>query len=144
MLHGFVRAPFDAEPVAEMIHLLFGERLVFHAGDAEIAPGVTLRALHGHTAGLMGVEVATARGPVLLCSDAAHLYANLVRRLPFPIVVDIPAYLAAHERLFALAGGLDHIVPGHDPLVLSEFPAGSASDVARVDLAPRRAIEAAL
>jgi hypothetical protein len=89
----------------------------------------------------MGVEVATARGPVLLCSDAAHLYANLVRKLPFPIVVDIPAYLDAHKRLFALAGGLDHIVPGHDPLVLSAFPPGAAADVARVDLAPVRPIE---
>jgi glyoxylase-like metal-dependent hydrolase (beta-lactamase superfamily II) len=141
MLHGHVRAPFDAEPVAQMIHLLFGERLVFHGGDAALVTGVTLRTLHGHTAGLMGVEVATARGPVLLASDAAHLYANLVRRLPFPIVVDVPAYLDAHRRLFALAGGLDHIVPGHDPLVLAAFPSGAASDVARVDLPPARPIE---
>lgn len=141
MLHGHVRAPFDVEPVAEMVRLLFGERLAFHAGDADIAPGVTLRSLKGHTAGLMGVEIMTARGPVLLASDACHLYANLVRDMPFPIVVDIPAYLDALRRLRALAPSLDHIIPGHDPLVLSAFPGGAAPDVARVDLPPHTAIE---
>ncbi len=54
----------------------------------------------------------------------AHLYANLVREMPFPIVVDVPTYLDAHRRLMALVPGLDHIIPGHDPLVLSAFPAG--------------------
>ena len=144
MLHGHVRAPFDVEPVAEMVRLLFGERLVFHDGDAELAPGVMLRSLHGHTAGHMGVEVATARGSVILASDACHLYANLVREMPFPIVVDVPKYLDAHRRLKALAPSLGHIVPGHDPLVLAAFPAGAASDVARVDLAPHTSIEALL
>ncbi len=136
MTHRAVRAPFDAAPVAEMVHLLFGDRVVFHEGDDALAPGITLRLLPGHTAGLQAVEVSTARGAVLLASDVAHLYANLVRRTPFPIVVDVPAYLEAHRRLQALAAGLDHIIPGHDPLVLTAFPAGTAPDVARVDLPP--------
>jgi glyoxylase-like metal-dependent hydrolase (beta-lactamase superfamily II) len=144
MLHGHVRAPFDAEPVADMVHLLFGERLVFHDGDAELAPGVMLRSLHGHTAGLMGVEVMTARGPVILASDACHLYANLVREMPFPIVVDVPKYLDSHRRLKALVPSLGHIIPGHDPLVLTAFPDGAAPDVARVDLPPHTSVEALL
>jgi glyoxylase-like metal-dependent hydrolase (beta-lactamase superfamily II) len=141
MGHKLVRAPFDVEPVADMVRLLFGERLVFHAGDAQIAPGVTLRFLPGHTAGLQAVEVATARGPVLLASDVCHLYANLVRETPFPIVVDVPAYLDALRRLRALAPSLDHIIPGHDPLILRAFPSGSAPDVARVDLPSVQSIE---
>jgi glyoxylase-like metal-dependent hydrolase (beta-lactamase superfamily II) len=144
MLLGPVRAPFDAEPVAEMVRLLFKERLVFHDGDDRLAEGVMLRTLAGHTCGLMGVEVETARGPVLLASDACHLYANLVREMPFPIVIDIPRYLDALRRLRALAPSLDHIIPGHDPLVLKAFPAGEAPDVARVDLPPVQSIEAYL
>ena len=141
MLHGHVRAPFDVEPVAEMVRLLFGERLVFHAGDSALAPGITLRLLAGHTAGLQAIEVETARGPVLLASDVCHLYANLTRESPFPIVVDVPAYLDALRRLRALVPSLDHIIPGHDPLVLVAFPPGNAADVARVDLSPVRSIE---
>jgi len=144
MGHRHVRAPFDVGPVAQMIHLLFGERLVFHAGDEAIAPGVTLRLLPGHTAGLQAVEVATARGPVILASDVCHLYANLTRERPFPIVVDVPAYLDALRRLRALVPSLDQIIPGHDPLVLVAFPPGSAPDVARVDLPPVRPVEAYL
>jgi len=140
MTHKAVRAPFDAEPVAQMVRLLFGDRVIFHDGDDAFAPGITLRLLPGHTAGLQAVEVSTARGPVLIASDVAHLYANLVREAPFPIVVDVPAYLDAHRRLRALAGDLDHIIPGHDPLVLTAFPAGTAPDVARVDLAPLQSI----
>jgi len=140
MTHKAVRAPFDAEPVAQMVHLLFGDRVVFHDGDEELAPGIILRFLPGHTAGLQGVEVFTARGPVLLASDVAHLYANLVWEIPFPIVVDVPAYLDAHRRLRELVPGLDHIIPGHDPLVLTAFPPGSAPDVSRVDLPPLQPI----
>jgi glyoxylase-like metal-dependent hydrolase (beta-lactamase superfamily II) len=132
-----VRAPFDVEPVTEMVRHVFAERVVFHEGSETIAPGIQVHDAFGHTAGLQIVEVDTVRGPVILASDAAHLYANLVRRIPFPIVVDIPAYLAALDRIDALAPSRSHIVPGHDPLVLSLFPAEQGvADIARVDLAP--------
>jgi hypothetical protein len=43
----------------------------------------------------------------------------------------------------ALAGGsLDHVIPGHDPLVLASFPCDN--DIARVDLPPHRPILEAL
>jgi len=72
---------------------------------------------------------------VVLASDAAHLYANITRKVPFPIFVDEADYARAQERVMELAGGsLDHVIPGHDPLVLACFPA--ENDIARVDLAP--------
>lgn len=140
MTERMMRAPFDAEPVVDMVRMLFGDRVVFHAGTSTIAPGITLHHLGGHTAGLQIVEVATARGPVVLASDAAHLYANITRAIPFPIVVDVPAYLAGLRRLTEIAPSLDHVIPGHDPLVLRLFPA-VAPDVVRIDLAPSSPIE---
>ena len=114
---------------------LYADHVVFHAGDEDFAPGITLRLCDGHTAGLMVVCCETARGTVVLASDAAHLYANLTRRIPFPIFVDEPAYVSAQQRVMDLAGGsLDHLIPGHDPLVLRCFP--SENDIARVDLPP--------
>jgi len=143
MTERMIRAPFDAKPVAEMVHLLFGDRVVFHAGTSQVAPGVTVHHLGGHTAGLQAVEVSTARGPVVLASDAAHLYANITRAVPFPIVIDIPAYLASHKRLLALGGDLDNVIPGHDPLVLALFPP-AGPDMVRVDLPPARPISECL
>lgn len=134
-----VRAPFDGEPVAQLIRKLYADHVVFHDGDSDFAPGITLRLCPGHTAGLQAVVCDTARGPVVLASDAAHLYANIIRRIPFPIFIDAAAYGAAQARVMQLAGGsLDHVVPGHDPLVLRCFP--TENDIARVDLPPHTPI----
>lgn len=133
------RAPFDGEPVAQLVRRLYADHVVFYDGDAEFAPGIRLALVPGHTAGLQAVVCDTARGPVVLASDAAHLYANLTRANPFPIFIDEADYRAAQVRVMELAGGsLDHIIPGHDPLVLAAFP--SQNDIARVDLPPLRPI----
>jgi glyoxylase-like metal-dependent hydrolase (beta-lactamase superfamily II) len=134
-----VRAPFDGEPVAQLVRKLYNDHVVFHDGDEEFAPGIRLCLADGHTAGLMVVCCDTARGTVVLASDAAHLYANITRANPFPIFIDAAAYGAAQKRVMELAGGsLDHVIPGHDPLVLAAFP--SENDIARVDIPPVRAI----
>jgi glyoxylase-like metal-dependent hydrolase (beta-lactamase superfamily II) len=131
-----IRAPFDGEPVAQLVRKLYADHVVFHDGDEEFAPGIALRLCPGHTAGLMVVCCETERGTVILASDAAHLYANLTRGIPFPIFIDEAGYAQAQARVMELAGGsLDHVIPGHDPLVLACFP--TENDIARVDLAPR-------
>jgi hypothetical protein len=65
--------------------------------------------------------VATARGNVVLASDATHFYANIRGRDPFPIVVDVAAMLEGYETLERLADSPDHIVPGHDPEVMRRY-----------------------
>ena len=137
------RAPFDGEPVAQLVRKLYQDHVIFHDGDSDFGPGIQLVQLPGHTAGLQAVVCDTARGPVVLASDAAHLYANITRAIPFPIFVDEAAYSAAQARLMELAGhSLDHVIPGHDPLVLACFPA--ENDIARVDLAPHKPVAQAL
>ena len=138
MTHPHLRAPFHGGDVAEMVQRIFDGRVVFHAGDAELLPGITLHQLGGHTPGLQAVRVNTRRGPVVIASDAAHFWANLTRAVPFPIVVDVPRYLESQRRLLDLAPSLDHIIPGHDPQVLARFPleAGTA-DIVRLDLQPK-------
>lgn len=137
------RAPFDGEPVAQLVRRLYADHVVFHDGDEEFAPGIRLYKAAGHTAGMMVVVCETARGDVVLASDVAHLYSNITRAIPFPIFVDIDAYVAAQDKVLELVdGSLDHIIPGHDPLVLACFP--TKNDIARVDLPPHRPIAEAL
>ncbi len=133
------RAPFDGEPVAELVKRLYHDHVVFHDGDDEFAPGISLRLAQGHTAGLQVVVCETERGDVVLASDAAHLYANITRHLPFPIFIDEADYARAQQRALDLAhGSLDHLIPGHDPLVLAAFPC--ENEIARVDLPPHTPI----
>jgi glyoxylase-like metal-dependent hydrolase (beta-lactamase superfamily II) len=138
MTHGHLAGPFDAENVVDMVRRTFDGRVVFHRGDEEFFPGLTLHHLPGHTPGLQVVRVATERGPVVLASDAIHFWANLQRETPYPVVADVVAYLEALRRLRSLAPSLDHIIPGHDPAVLQRFPAEPhTQDIVRVDLAPQ-------
>lgn len=122
MAHGQLGHAFDAEDVAGMVRRVYAGRVRFHAGDATVAPGVTLHRIGGHTRGLQVVRVSTARGFVVLASDATHFWANLERRNPFPIFVDLQAMLDGYDRLLELAPSLDHVIPGHDPQVLTRFP----------------------
>src|ERR1700751_2480591 len=84
MCNGLLRHPFTVEHVTQMVRHVYGERVTFYSGDGEVAPGVTVHRVGGHSDGLQVVKVETARGPVVLASDAAHYYANLHRRSPFP------------------------------------------------------------
>ena len=135
MTHPTLAATFDSHDVAAMVQRVFERRVVFHRGDETLLPGLELHLLGGHTKGLQALSVATARGRVILASDALHLYANLEREVPFPIVVQVEEYLEALRTLRRLAPSIDHIIPGHDPLVLERFPrhAGYA-DIVRLDL----------
>jgi glyoxylase-like metal-dependent hydrolase (beta-lactamase superfamily II) len=137
MTHPVLASAFSGPDVQAMVGRVFAGRVRFHDGDVQFAPGIHLHRLGGHTRGLQCVRVATTRGDVLLASDAAHLYANIERAIPFPIVVDVLAYVEALRTLTRLAPSLDHIIPGHDPLVIDRFPCRPGCEgIARVDLPP--------
>ncbi len=84
MCHELMRGPFEAADVQAMVGRVFCDRVVFHDGEAQLAPGLTLHRVGGHTRGLQVVRVRTARGWVVLASDAMHFYANWQQRRPFP------------------------------------------------------------
>ena len=140
MCHDCFRGAFEVEDVVGMVRRVYAGRVRFHDGDAQIAPGVSVHHIGGHTMGLQVVRVRTARGWVVVASDAAHFYANFRDVRPFPIVLDVGRMVDGYDRLRALADSEDHIVPGHDPLVTSRYPAPSAElqgVVVRLDAAPR-------
>jgi glyoxylase-like metal-dependent hydrolase (beta-lactamase superfamily II) len=139
MCHEALRHAYAADDVAEMVRKVFDGRVAFHAGDDELAPGLSLHHIGGHTRGLQAVRVWTRRGWLALASDAAHLYANIDQARPFPIVQDVAAMLQGHRTLRRLASADDLVIPGHDPLVLQRFAPASptlAGRIARLDADP--------
>lgn len=115
----------NVDDVVGMVRHVYRHRVRFHAGDAELAPGLSLHHIGGHTAGMQSVRVRTRRGNVMVASDAAHLYANMETRNPFPVIFELDKVLAGYDRLRELADSPDHVVPGHDPLVMARYPAVS-------------------
>jgi len=137
--HGLSHA-FEVEDVIAMTRRVFAGNVQFHDGVSELAPGLTLHYVGGHTMGLQVVRVWTRRGWVVLASYAAHFYANMTEGRPFPVVYNVGDMLEAHLTLQKLASSPDHIIPGHDPLVLARYPAfrpDLAGVVARLDVEPR-------
>jgi len=136
MCHEPMRYAFDVEDVVGMVRNVYAGRVRFHAGDAQLAPGISVHLIGGHTMGLQAVRVATRRGHVVLASDASHFYANMDQARPFPIVFNVADMMEGWEKLRSLADSPDHVVPGHDPLVLERYPAPSRElqgIVARLD-----------
>jgi glyoxylase-like metal-dependent hydrolase (beta-lactamase superfamily II) len=122
MCHAPLRLPFDVEQVTTAVRHVFAERVKFHNGVVEIAPGVTLHLVGGHSGGLQVMRAPTARGAVVLASDAAHFWYNIRRRSPFVLLHNLEKMVEGWVICEELADGPDHIIPGHDPEVMRRFP----------------------
>lgn len=125
MCHECFRGAFEVEDVVGMVRRVYEGRVRFHDGDAELMPGVSLHLIGGHTMGLQVVRVATRRGAIVLASDASHFYANMEQARPFPIVWSVADMVEGYRRLRELAESPEHVIPGHDPLVMARYPAAA-------------------
>ncbi len=140
MCHADVKRSFEADDVTAMVRRLFAGRVQFHDGEDEIAPGITVHHVGGHTAGLQFMRVKTRRGWVVLASDASHFYANFEQMRAYATVFNVGDMLEGFTTLKRLATSTQHVVPGHDPLVLRRYPAakpGLEGLAVRLDVAPR-------
>lgn len=122
MAHECFGMPYSTEHVVEMVRAVFAKRVAFHRGDEEIAPGLSLHRIGGHTMGIQSVRVWTESGWLVLASDAAHLYENMEAVRPFPIVFNVQEMVDGFAKLRGLAETPEHVIPGHDPLVMKRYP----------------------
>ncbi|OWU85675.1 hypothetical protein ATO6_01735 [Oceanicola sp. 22II-s10i] len=123
MRHALIRHPFELGDVQLMVALNYAERVDWMNGDGEIAPGVRVHHLPGHSLGLQAVTVETEAGRICLASDVAHFYDNIAYGLPFPITANIAGQLDGHETVRRLPSRPELLVPGHDPRVNTSFEA---------------------
>lgn len=128
MMEPGIAHAFEADHIAQMVHRVFDRQAVFHDGDADLAPGLSVHKVGGHTLGLQVVRVHTRIGWIVLASDACHYYENFLRAQPFPIVHDLGRYLGAFHRLRDLADDEAFVIPGHDPLVCRRYAAVDGLD----------------
>lgn len=138
MCHDTLRAPFSADHICEAVKRLYSGKIRFYDGEAEIAEGLSVHCIGGHSRGLQCVRVKTQAGWLVLASDAAHYYENFMARKPFPIVVDLQNMLDGFDTLTRLASTPQLIIPGHDPLVRLMFPQHGESHIHRLDVGPNQ------
>jgi glyoxylase-like metal-dependent hydrolase (beta-lactamase superfamily II) len=112
----------DSE-VAGLVAAHEAGRVRTFAEAIDIAPGVRMVEVGGHTPGQAIVLVDTAEGTVLLASDSVHYYEELERDMPFVSVADVVGMYDAFRMIRSLAetGEVAHVVSGHDPATLERF-----------------------
>ncbi|WP_346910999.1 N-acyl homoserine lactonase family protein [uncultured Roseibium sp.] len=138
------RRAYEPDEITQLVRLLHDGRLELHGRDREIADGVTVHWVGGHCAGQEIVRVRTARGWVVLASDALHYYEEYERGVPFAVAFNLSDMITAHDRIRELADSDDHVVPAHDPRVAGIYPPASQEldgKVVRVDLAPVKSMD---
>jgi glyoxylase-like metal-dependent hydrolase (beta-lactamase superfamily II) len=126
MTHPFMRDTYEVDDVVRMVRAVYDDRVVFHDGDAVIAPGIEAFLVGGHTRGLQAVRITTQRGAVVLASDTSHYYENFEQARVFSILESAADVLEGYRRLKELAARPELIVPGHDPLVMRRYPRSDA------------------
>ena len=139
MCHAQCTHAYSPEIVCDMVRTVFQGRVVYHDGDAEVAPNITVHRVGGHTAGLQVVRIMTQRGWLVLASDASHFYENMETANPFPILHNMGDMYEGYRRLKELSGHPSMIIPGHDPQVMQRYPAyakGLEHLVVRLDVEP--------
>lgn len=99
------------------------KRLVLFDDSYEVAPGVTVTKVGGHTPGQSVVRVETSEGVVLLASDAIHYYEEYERDMLFMSVANLVDMYEGFDRIRRLveSGDVSHLVSGHDPDTLNRF-----------------------
>lgn len=151
MTHPAFRAAYHQDDVKQLVDLVFQGRMVFHKGDVTLAPGIEFILIGGHARGQAILRVNTARGWVMLASDAVHVYEEVDEERPFAIFYDLPVMLEGYRRMNRMAGRTcppgsqkwqgprDLIIAGHDHRVTKAFPAagpGMDGQILRIDKAP--------
>lgn len=113
----------ESDEVTALVRAEEEGRLRRFSGSTEIAPGVVVTEVGGHTPGQSMVTVPTTEGVVLLTSDAVHFTEELDRDMPFISVTDLPALYQGLQLVRDLVGegAVDHVLTGHDAAVLDRL-----------------------
>jgi len=123
----FFADAYEPEQVIAMVRNVYAGRVTFHDGDAELAPGLSIHHIGGHTMGLQVVRLWTRIGWLVLASDASHYADNMNSGRPFPIVFDIGEMIDGWQRMRTFVDDPIHIIPGHDPGVMQWYRAPDPS-----------------
>ena len=112
----------DPDDVIAAVKLNLQGKVGLVDGDAkEILPGITVYTGGKHTYASQFVAVNTATGTVVLASDNMYLWENLEKHAPIAQTLDAASNLRAQDRMKELAGEAKHIIPGHDPAVMTRY-----------------------
>jgi glyoxylase-like metal-dependent hydrolase (beta-lactamase superfamily II) len=119
----------EAAEISHLRSLRAAGRLTLTGRSHQVAPGVALTEVGGHTPGQAVVTIDGGPGRIVLASDAVHYYEELERDRPFTTVVDLADMYAAFDQIREMEQDAGtRVIAGHDPIVAKYFPAFHGKD----------------
>jgi glyoxylase-like metal-dependent hydrolase (beta-lactamase superfamily II) len=114
---------YNEKDVLKIVQRNLNKKLTLVKGDdIEILAGIKVFTGSKHTYESQYVLVGSGSDKVIIASDNAWFYYNLISLLPIPLTLDAKAYSENLKRMKTMVTNIDLIIPGHDPLVFSKFP----------------------
>jgi N-acyl homoserine lactone hydrolase len=123
--------------VPELIDMVGERDLVLVEDYYEVADGVAVHLVPGHTAGQPAVSVSTVAGTYVLAGDLLGTFSNIHpathelfdlmgKRIPIPVLpeqdfyppdihTDLNDFYQSASKLLTISGSRDRIIPSHDP-----------------------------
>jgi glyoxylase-like metal-dependent hydrolase (beta-lactamase superfamily II) len=124
----------EADELAQLSAVRDEGRLRLVEDTLDLAPGIELVVVGGHTPGQLVAQVALPEGAAVLAADALHFYEELERDRPFFVVADLLDMYRGFDLLREMAQDAGRLlVAGHDAAVRERFPgrvAGLSGDLA--------------
>ena len=114
----------DPEDIKALVQRNTEGRLRLVDGDdVEILPGIRAYTGARHTFASQYIRV-EGEPSFVLASDNCYLYRNLAEHRASATFseADQPGNIKNQERMIALAGSADRVIPGHDPRQFEKFP----------------------
>lgn len=117
----------EVADIQRIVQLNFEKRLLMVDGIHEVADGIWVHKVGGHTPGMQATLVRTAQGIVVLASDASHFFENIEQDKPFAVHESVIDMYRTFDTMNALAtSGL--VIAGHDPALFDRFPSVPGQD----------------
>ena len=127
MCHPHLRVPFEEEDVVAMVRKVFAGRVQFHDGVDQIAPGITVHKIGGHSKGLQCVQREDqARRPWCIASDTSHLYSHINEGRVFPITYNVGEVLDGYDTMRQARAFAQPLRAGTRPAGAQILPGGEA------------------
>lgn len=98
-----------------LVNLMWDDRLKILDGDAELFPGIRVIKVDGHYPGMQIVVVETGGKPIVIASDAVHVYDNIEKDKPMGLYHGTLRDVVKGFETIRQLNGI--VLPGHDKKV---------------------------
>jgi len=112
---------FPHDSMAYLIHEARERLILAEESDGEIAPGISVFYVGGHTMCCQAIKVNTKQGTAIFPSDTIFYYGNLEQNHPIGLNINL---IECYDCMARVRKEADIFIPAHDPKLLERFPDG--------------------